>query len=361
MDKYEQFRTIIDAHPAGAPKSAYIDEILRLLFTTEEIAVAVHLSFKFKKSDEIADLASLRKNDAEILLESMANKAVIHSRTKDGSQEYALLPTIPGLFEFPFMKAEKGAPLYGMLGALWEKYHHESLGVSFAGKPTPLTRVVPVEKSITAKTKIHPYEDVRTFIEKAEFISLAKCACRVSVGKCDKPLEVCLIFDAMGKFLAERGFAREASKKEALEVLDLSEEAGLVHSSNNTSGKASLICNCCPCCCTLLRGRTELNHPHAFAPSRFEAAVDESACTGCGICAEERCPVKAIEMVDGIAKVTGERCIGCGLCISGCPASAIEFKERAKVEDTPKSNQELLVKVLSEKGKLDAFMKNAAG
>jgi Na+-translocating ferredoxin:NAD+ oxidoreductase subunit B len=360
MGNYKQFRTIIDAHPAGAPESEYIDDILRILFTPEEIAVAVHMSFKFKKTEDIAQQASVGISDAEKLLESMAGKAIIHSRTKDGSREYALLPTIPGLFEFPFMKGG-GEPVHKKLGALWEKYHHESLGASFAGNPTPLTRVVPVEKSLTAGTKIHPYEDVRTFIENADFIALTNCACRVSVGKCDKPLDVCLIFDGMGRFLAERGYAREASKAEALDALNRSEEAGLVHSSNNTSGKAGLICNCCSCCCTLLRGRTELGHPHAFAPSRFEASVNEDECTGCGICADERCPVGAIELTEGIARVSAEKCIGCGLCISGCPASAIEFKDRAKNVETPKSNQELLLKVLSEKGKLDAFMKNTAG
>ena len=81
-----------------------------------------------------------------------------------------------------------------------------------------------------------------------------------------------------------------------MDALRRSDEAGLVHTSNNSQDRANVICNCCPCCCTVLRGRTELNHPHAFEPSRFEAKVDDAACTGCGVCAEERCPVKAIEM-----------------------------------------------------------------
>jgi len=357
VDHYEQFRSNIDAHPSGAPKSEYIGEILRLLFTPEEIAVAVHLSFKLKKLEDIAKLAATGVEAAGTLLESMVDKAVIYSRTKEGSREYALLPTIPGLFEFPFMKGG-GAPVHEKLGVLWEKYHQESLGGAFAGNPTPLTRIVPVEKSVSGMTKIHTYDDVKSIIGNAEFIALTNCACRVSVGKCDKPLDVCIIFDSMGRFLAERGHAREASRAEALKVLDRSEEAGLVHSSNNTAGKAQVICNCCPCCCTILRGRTELDHPHAFAPSRFVATVNETDCTGCGICAEERCPVGAAEMIEGIASVTAEKCIGCGLCISGCPVSAIEFKDRVNSVETPKSNQELLLKVLSEKGKLEAFMKN---
>jgi electron transport complex protein RnfB len=66
-------------------------------------------------------------------------------------------------------------------------------------------------------------------------------------------------------------------------------------------------------------------------------------------------------MTDGTAKVAAEKCIGCGLCISGCPASAIEFKERASIPETPNSAQEMAMKILGEKGKLEAFMKNSQG
>ena len=65
------------------------------------------------------------------------------------------------------------------------------------------------------------------------------CACRVSVAKCDKPKEVCLIFGETGEFLVERGFARQISKEEGMKVLDLAEEAGLVHTSNNSADRAT--------------------------------------------------------------------------------------------------------------------------
>ena len=60
--------------------------------------------------------------------------------------------------------------------------------------------------------------------------------------------------------------------------------------------QAHVICNRCPCCCTILRGKTQLHHPHAFEPSRFVSHVNSHECTGCGICADERCPMKAIEI-----------------------------------------------------------------
>jgi Fe-S-cluster-containing hydrogenase component 2 len=356
MDIYERLREILDSHPSTAPKTKASDEILRILFTPVEAAVAVKMSYKAKSVSNIAKAAEISESEAKQHLESMANKGIIYSKNKEGEKLYSLLPLIPGVFEFPFMKGGQ-TPMHKRLGQLWEEYHNEALGTSFAGQPTPLMRVVAVEKSITAQDRIHPYEEVKNFINNANYIALTKCACRVSVGKCDKPKEVCLIFGEAAEFLVERGFARQISKEEGMKVLDQAEEAGLVHTSNNSADHANLICNCCPCCCTVLRGRTQLKHTHAFEPSRFEAYVTGEDCTGCAICAEERCPMKAIEMKDNVAFVNTQECIGCGLCVTGCPAEAIKLVERKQIPSIPATVREMGAKVLQEKGRLDAFLK----
>ena len=356
MDIYEQLRERLDAHPATAPKAEAIDKILRMLFTPEEAGIAVNMSYKTKSVTAIAKLVGISEDMAKKNLESLANKGIIISRRKDGNVLYGLVPLIPGVFEFPFMKGAT-TPMHKKLGQLWEEYHHEALGSSFAGTPTPLMRVVAVEKSIPSKDRIHPYEEVKNFINNANFIALAGCACRISVEKCDKPKEVCLIFESAGEFLVERGFARKISKEEGLKVLDIAEKAGLVHTSNNSADKANLICNCCPCCCTVLRGKTQLKHPHAFEPSRYAAFVQKDDCSGCGICADERCPVKAITITDEVASVNEAECIGCGLCVTGCPVETIKLVERKQVPAIPASIQEMAVKILQEKGRLEAFMK----
>jgi len=356
MSVYEKLRERLDAHPTTAPKTETIDKILRMLFTPEEAGVAIHMNYKPKNAVAIAKSAGISEDMAMKHLESMANKGIIFSRRKDGNVSYGLVGLIPGVFEFPFMNVGK-LPMHKELGKLWEEYHHEALGNSFSGNPTPTTRVVAVEKSIPSQDRIHPYDEVKYFINNANFIALADCACRISVGKCDKPLDVCLIFDSAGEFLVERGFARQISKEEGLKVLDKAEKAGLVHTSNNSADKANLICNCCPCCCTLLRGKTQLKNPHAIEHSRFAAFVKSDDCTGCGICADERCPVKAITMTDDLACVNEDECIGCGLCVTGCPLEAIELVERKQIPSIPATLQDLAVKVLQEKGRLEAFMK----
>jgi ferredoxin len=355
MDIYEELRAILDAYPSTAPKANSIDQILRMLFTPQEAAVAVNMSYRVKTPAAIAQKAEISEREALKHLEAMAEKGIIISRSKDGAMLYGLVPLIPGVFEFPFMKGG-GTPMHKRLGKLWEEYHKEALGASFSGNPTPLMRVVAVEKSITAQDRVHPYEEVKKFIENASYIALANCACRVSVEGCSKPKEVCLIFGNAAEFLVERGFARKISQEEGLKVLDLAEEAGLVHTSNNSADRANLICNCCPCCCTVLRGRTQLKHPHAFEPSRFEAVVRTSECTGCSVCTDVRCPMKAIAMVNDIAVVNTAECIGCGLCVTGCPTGAMVLTERAQVPSTPATIVEMGLKIAQEKGRLEAFL-----
>lgn len=55
--------------------------------------------------------------------------------------------------------------------------------------------------------------------------------------------------------------------------------------------------------------------------------VDESKCTGCGICSEV-CPVEAIT-VDQVAKIDAATCIDCGSCVDECPNDAISMEEMA--------------------------------
>ncbi|MRR59341.1 MAG: hypothetical protein EG824_14190, partial [Deltaproteobacteria bacterium] len=255
MDMYEKFREIIDTHPSRAPKSKVFEEILKMLFTPDEIALAVHMSFRPKAADDIARAASLSTDKATALLDGMAARAVIFSTDKGARKLYGLVPTVPGLFEFPFMKGVL-TPELKKLGRLWEEYHQEVFGNAFSGSPTPHLRIVPISTSLESENVVHPYEEVRSMIEEADYVALTNCACRVSVGKCDAPREVCIIFGPHARFLAGQGFAREATRDEALAALVRAEEAGLVHTSNNSADKPVVICNCCPCCCTVLRCRT---------------------------------------------------------------------------------------------------------
>jgi electron transfer flavoprotein alpha subunit len=62
---------------------------------------------------------------------------------------------------------------------------------------------------------------------------------------------------------------------------------------------------------------------------REVAQVIDKKCSGCQICLSQ-CPVDAIEIADGIAKINAEKCVGCGKCVQVCPSEAILFEKPLK-------------------------------
>lgn len=356
MDAYEKLREILDAHPTGAPRSPAFEKIVRILFTPEEAELLTHMNFSPKPVEAIAAAAGLPVVEADRRLGAMADRVLVFSREKDGKRSYGLLPTVPGLFEFPFMRGVM-TPELEELGKLWDDYHRDGLGASFAGNPTPVARVVPVETSIPSTHRVHPYEEVKKLIDSVDFISLGQCACRVSLKRCDKPTETCLFFDGPARFLVEKKYSRQITREEAHAVLDHAEEAGLVHTSTNKADRVGFICNCCRCCCVILRGLTELNLPHAFSTSGFRAEVTADDCIGCSVCTNDRCPVGAIEMNEDLAVIDTGKCIGCGLCVTACPVEAIVLVRRSDGPAIPATNKKMLGQVLTEKGKLEKFTK----
>ena len=356
MDDYEKLRRILHKNITGAPKSEDFQEIMQLLFTPEEVKVALNMTFGLKRIDKLAELSGFSVEKASELCESMADKGIIYAREKDGKMMYALLSTIPGIFEFPLM-AGGGTPLLDRLGKLWVKYHMEKLTMEFGSSPTPLVRVIPIERTIDSRNEVLPYEVLSRMMDKNENFALANCACRVAAGEdaCDRPKDVCLIFDWAADFLIVRKLAKKITRQVAEEVLRRAEEAGLVHTTNNCQDRLNLVCNCCPCCCTVLTGLTKLNTPHPFAMGRWFAAIDGDLCSGCGLCLEERCPVNAIDLDGDKAVADPDRCIGCGLCASVCPEDAISMDPRKDPVAPPSTIKELGVQVLMEKGRLEEF------
>lgn len=50
---------------------------------------------------------------------------------------------------------------------------------------------------------------------------------------------------------------------------------------------------------------------------------DASLCKGCKVCIiEQKCPVKAVSVVDGKASIDKDRCLDCGVCTGKCPFKA---------------------------------------
>jgi Pyruvate/2-oxoacid:ferredoxin oxidoreductase delta subunit len=216
--------------------------------------------------------------------------------------------------------------------------------------------VIPVEESIPFDLEIFPFEKASALIENAKSWGVRDCICRVQqhlVGKgCDRPVESCLVFAPIEGFFDHSEVDRPLSKEAALKILHEAEEAGLVHSTGNYRNNTHYICNCCTCCCGILRGVAEFGIPTAVARSDFRAVVEAEICMGCEDC-QEWCQFGALSFDDGVCLVSEAHCVGCGLCVQACDTEALTMKRLPEEETTqPPADLRSWMMVRAEKRRL---------
>jgi NAD-dependent dihydropyrimidine dehydrogenase PreA subunit len=237
------------------------------------------------------------------------------------------------------------------LAKLFEDMHHVAWGSPEAQKsrPTfPFARVITIEENLSSRTAVHTYDKVSEYIQNADYIAQGTCFCRHQAellgNPCDKPKDTCLTFGPSAQYVNERGIGRLISKKEAMDVLNRSEKAGLVHCSSNVSERIDFICNCCLCHCGIIQTFKDKQKINFAAPSNYIVSTVENNCTACETCIEI-CPMDALTLEDEIINVDKEVCIGCGLCVSACPTAALEMVNRPEPLVPPKTFRELMASV----------------
>ncbi len=310
------------------------DELIRELFTLEEADLAGDMPPGMNPLEYICEQVGRPMENIVPLLEKMADKGLVIHRNRHQKDYYKLMSVLPGFFEFQFMKGnttEKDRKLARLFKAYFDKAWglvDETHLKIFKNLP-PFSRVIPVEKEITAGNEVHPFEKVSEYIKDAEYVSVSTCYCRhhgeLLDDPCDKPKENCLAFGPAAKFIDERGYGRLIAEEEALRILDEAEKAGLVHMSSNTSKHIDFICNCCPCHCGIIKSFLDLEMPAMGAVSNYRLKIDEEACLGCETCVEH-CPLNALEVKDDLVQVDLKQCIGCGLCNTVCPEESLSME-----------------------------------
>ena len=348
---YRRLADRLSRMPNGFPrsKSGLELRLLAKMFTPEQATLGAVMRLHRETVEDIAKRAGVDAKAARLTLKAMARRGLVSAGRGEGGLTFRLLPFAVGSYEesLPYFDEE--------MAQLFEALMQESRGVGMLDQGPALQRVIPIEQSVDAEIDVLPYERASDLLNAAKSFGVRECICRKQkalIGeRCEYPIENCINFAPIEGAFANLPHVTEITKEEAFRVLREAEDAGLVHSVYNQQEGVYYICNCCPCCCGIMRGMVEFGHRHAMARSDFLAVVDAEACDGCEMCVE-RCHFGALSVPGDVCVVDPMHCMGCGLCVSECPNDALQLIRRAPDEQAapPVDNKEWMSERAASRG-----------
>ena len=295
------------------------------------------------------------------LTTSLASKGLVFNQpSSSGLMVYRLLPLMMvGLMEYKFMGELTGSEAEKKLARLFEQLlselrdqtqsHYDSLAPLFEAAPSvdrtvptgstsdgKSIRIIPVDKPLEITEEvILPSQTVEAIINKFDDIAVGHCFCRQRRGllgdtcHTKAPVLNCFSFGKSARHTVAQGFARKASKAEALEIMNEAAAAGLIHKAFHPGGRESKpetsICNCCKDCCDTL-GLWRRGTLPMINSTYHLAVIDQKSCSGCGTCVEW-CPTYAIVLDDeGLALRDENACFGCTLGDEGALSRGVGYR-----------------------------------
>jgi len=317
----------------GMAKTPTLLKLIRLQYTSEEASLALVVTIKGKKLDELAIHTGIEKGQLKKKLDTMANKGTVWFDPDEQDPTYKAVGMVfPGLLETGALGNIRFPYSVELIKAI-HPVIHEWVEQSLSRLPSGTLPMWPAVAALPEDAD--PSDNLLDRVREYDDWCLATCPCKLSHwldtpgDHCQHLVETCMPRGEMGRWCVEYGMARRITTEEAVELLQKFEADGLVH----TGDPKNALCNCCHDCCPYFISW----HQHGvqvLQRSNYLPDVDGEVCIACSVCAD-RCPVGAIEVED-IAVIKGNICIGCGVCVVGCATEAMRLVKRPEDELLPR-------------------------
>ncbi|HPU02023.1 MAG TPA: 4Fe-4S binding protein [Bacillota bacterium] len=188
--------------------------------------------------------------------------------------------------------------------------------------------VIPCQDSLEGRPRIVPYENVLTLLQRAGVGRIQPCSCKAYYLPADRrmPRDTCMGFFYVEDMsdLSREGYRTDFTVPEkVMAKLKECEEYGLVHQvmtvSRPEGRKGYVLCNCHADSCIPLVLYLQYGIPMVRGSGLTVQLTDPSRCTLCLKCVN-RCMFKAVYLKGDVPALDEVKCLGCGLCVSTCPA-----------------------------------------
>jgi ferredoxin len=354
--------------PFSETKSGVELRLLKHLFTPAEAEIALNLNILPEPLDRIYKRVqksgiTITRKELEDVLDNLVKKGAIMGgrmfESKGKGKQYSLAQLVVGMFEFQVDRLTRE------FVEDFEQYVKEQFHKDMLSTKTKQMRTIPVSRSVTPDLRVEPYNDIREYVKNLKSdIAVQNCVCRQSADVIDNPCrhsdirETCLMFSGVARFSVGSGIGRLITKEEALAILNRAEEAGFILQPENAQ-KPKFICCCCIDCCHALKMFKMHPKPADLFISNYYTTIDPSLCKGCEMCID-RCGMGAISMIDNVAVINRDRCIGCGVCVAACVNDANRLHKKDKTHIPPKTHDDMYKKIMIERFGLVSALKSVS-
>lgn len=316
--------------------SKLIPELFRMIVTEEEAALMMAMP---GTPEQLAEKVQRPVSDVESTCLSLYHRGVAFKSYKSATVGYKMCRDMVQFHDATILWPEAPQAYLDLWQCFMEEEWPDFARLADQFFPKAFTRIIPVEQAVeSANQQVVDVESANLIVETAQKLAVTRCTCRVIAHKCDSPVEVCIQVDNAARYTLDRGTGREVSREEALDILRMCEEKGLVHVTMNRAHAGHFICNCCSCCCQALP-LVISEGLNICDPSRYLAQIDPELCSGCETCLD-RCHFNAVVALTAEGNASGmqvlaDRCMGCGLCQITCPEGAISLVETRPIDFIP--------------------------